>query len=167
MSTETEIRDLQEAGARLAQMHEDVRVIEEINEELLEASATLTAESLDRTLPGAARADEVPTQGRRKRRKLDEKPLAKRPRIEYGYHGQSVATKLRMEILSSDGGTLASPGHGLSDNAYAADNILLDDESVYCTQGKHCNIIIRHQGETPFSLERLVIKGPKEKFTHP
>ncbi len=103
--------------------------------------------------------------GRRvKRRRLDAASRAADGTVaahRYGRYGQVLPGKLDMEIVSCDGG-LYSEGA-----SYAAENILADDESVYCTKGNRCNIILRHYGGTPFSLEELVIRAPATNFSSP
>lgn len=68
-----------------------------------------------------------------------------------------------MEIVSCDGGQYSEPG---GDSSWA-DHVLQDDASVYCTKGDRCNIILRHQRGTPFSLRKLVVKAPKNGFDSP
>lgn len=81
----------------------------------------------------------------------------------YGHRGQVVSGPLRMEIVSCDGGQYSEPNGGSS----WPDNVLLDDSSVYCTKSDRCNIILRHQKGSPFSLRKLVIKAPKNGFDAP
>ena len=38
---------------------------------------------------------------------------------------------------------------------------------MYCTKGSRCNIILRHQGATVFTLKELVIKAPRHNYTSP
>ena len=97
---------------------------------------------------------------RAKRRKLDS-----RGHSRYGYRGEVVPGPLQMRILSCDGGY-----H--SDNinegqSYQDDNILRNDKSVYCTSKNRCNIVLGHQGETPFTVSKIVIKAPPRRFTSP
>lgn len=67
-----------------------------------------------------------------------------------------------MEIVSCDGGMFSNQ------SSYAAENILKDDNSVYCTKGNRCNIILQHQGATVFTLKELIIKAPcATNFSHP
>ncbi|KAH7326389.1 hypothetical protein B0I35DRAFT_475044 [Stachybotrys elegans] len=89
-----------------------------------------------------------------KRRKLDSE--ARDPvLLRYGKYGQVEPGRLRLEIVSCDGGMY------LDELRYAADNILDDDDnSVYCTKGNRCNIILAHQGTSVFDLQELVIKAP-------
>ncbi|KAF6837863.1 hypothetical protein CPLU01_02749 [Colletotrichum plurivorum] len=107
--------------------------------------------------------DDHPEDNRRvKRRKLDSERAAQSFRgFRYGRYGQVEPGQLKMEILSCDG--------GLFDNkhSYAYDNILRDDKTVYCTQSSRCNIILRHQGATAFSLKELVIKAPASNYSSP
>lgn len=67
-----------------------------------------------------------------------------------------------MEIVSCDGGMFSN------ELSYAAENILKNDTSVYCTKGNRCNIVLRHQGGTVFTLQELVIKAPaSSNYSHP
>ena len=104
---------------------------------------------------------------RTKRRKLDSDSLGGfSPGFSYGYHGQVVPGPLKMEIATCDGGHYNdSAGHGRF--SYWPENVLRNDKSVYCTESNKCNIILRHQGETPFCLKKLVIKAPATGFTAP
>lgn len=100
---------------------------------------------------------------RAKRRRVDTEPQLTPgyKGFKYGHRGQVVAGPLKMEIVSCDGGIHPSgPDH-------SPENILRNDKSVYCTQRKECNIILRHQGETIFSLKKLIIKGPEKGFSSP
>lgn len=98
-----------------------------------------------------------------KRRKLDtDKQPADYKGFAYGFYGQVVPGQLRMEIVSCDGGSFESDS-----NRHAAENVLRDDRSVYCTKANRCNLILRHQGATPFCLEELVIKAPPRGYTAP
>jgi len=94
---------------------------------------------------------------RSKRRKLDSDKLnSGHKAIRYGKYGQQEPGQLTMEIVSCDGGQ-----YSYSDgSSYTAENILRNDNSVYCTKGNRCNIVLRHQGATVFSLQELIIKAP-------
>lgn len=98
-----------------------------------------------------------------KRRKLDSDRLASGFQgFRYGKYGQVEPGQLTMELVSCDGGIYSDDGQ-----KYAADNILRNDQTVYCTEGPRCNIILRHQGATVFTLKELVIKAPRSNFTSP
>ncbi|OAX80148.1 hypothetical protein ACJ72_05523 [Emergomyces africanus] len=100
---------------------------------------------------------------RPKRRKLDSDDKREGIRgFSYGHYGQVVPGALEMEIVSCDGGTYEANG----ENSYP-ENVLLNDSSVYCTKSDRCNLILRHQGETPFCLKKIVIKAPKSGFDAP
>ena len=103
---------------------------------------------------------------RSKRRKLDHDPLAATNKgFSYGHRGQVVPGPLKMEIHCCDGGYYAEPlGHVRN---YAAENVLRNDKSVYCTERNKCNIILRHQGETTFCLKKIIVKAPERGFTAP
>ncbi|KAK5146493.1 hypothetical protein LTR04_001036 [Oleoguttula sp. CCFEE 6159] len=86
--------------------------------------------------------------------------------FKYGKYGQVVSGRLRMEIDSYDGGNFPE-NEGGTTALHCAYNVLQNNRSVYCTQRSTCNLILRHQGETIFSLEKLVIKAPERGFTAP
>lgn len=79
----------------------------------------------------------------------------------YGQYGQVEPGKLRMEIVSCDGGIFQEQGN------YAAENVLRNDASVYCTKSPRCNLVLRHEGSTVFCLEELIIKAPHAGYTAP
>ncbi|OJD14891.1 hypothetical protein AJ78_04807 [Emergomyces pasteurianus Ep9510] len=114
----------------------------------------------------AARDTRAQARGNRwrpKRRKLDSDDKREGIRgFSYGHYGQVVPGALDMEIVSCDGGTYEADG----ENSYP-ENVLLNDSSVYCTKSDRCNLILRHQGETPFCLKKIVIKAPKSGFDAP
>ncbi|KAI3337344.1 hypothetical protein HD806DRAFT_528914 [Xylariaceae sp. AK1471] len=98
-----------------------------------------------------------------KRRKLDSDRLSSNFRgFQYGKYGQVQPGQLTMELVSCDGGIYSD-----DTTKYAAENILKNDNSVYCTEGPRCNIVLRHQGATIFTLKELVIKAPRSNFTSP
>jgi len=68
-----------------------------------------------------------------------------------------------MEIVSCDGGEFSDSYSAM----YRAENVLRDDKSVYCTKSSRCNLLLRHQGETTFCLQKIVIKAPERGFTAP
>lgn len=99
---------------------------------------------------------------RAKRRKLDsDKVSPSYKSVLYGKYGQVEPGPLLLEIVSCDGGLFRDG------RAYVAENILKDDASVYCTRTNRCNIILRHQGGTVFSLKELVIKAPGSHYSQP
>ena len=123
------------------------------------------------TEPPSLRPDSVeassrpPTANRwgAKRRKLDSDDSREGPRgFSYGQHGQVVPGALKMELVSCDGGTYEAEGE-----CSWPENVLHNDSSVYCTKSDRCNLILRHCGETPFCLKKLVIKAPKSGFDAP
>ncbi|EDN04730.1 predicted protein [Histoplasma mississippiense (nom. inval.)] len=114
---------------------------------------------LPRVLPLKARHG----RWRHKRRKLDSDDKREGIcRFRYGHYGEVVPGTLEMEIVSCDGGTYEASG----ENSYP-ENVLLNDSSVYCTKNDRCNLILRHHGETPFCLQKIVIKAPKSGFDAP
>lgn len=108
-------------------------------------------------------SDDDADRPRAKRIKLDSDDKRKGLRgMRYGHYGQVVPGPLEMEIVSCDGGSYEPNGK----NSWPG-NILVNDNSVYCTKGDRCNIILRHPGEIPFTLRKLTIKGPRSGFDSP
>ena len=104
------------------------------------------------------------TRWRAKRRKLDSDDAQEGFRgFRYGHRGQVVPGPLKMEILSCDGGNY----DGANGRTAWPSNVLLDDNSVYCTKNDRCNMIFRHVGSMPFSLSKLVIKAPTVGYDAP
>ncbi|KAH6622193.1 hypothetical protein C7974DRAFT_217672 [Boeremia exigua] len=103
---------------------------------------------------------------RSKRRKLDHES-SRTPEYQnykYGYKGQVVSGRLRMEVVSCDGGQIKR------DNPmkmYHVDNVLKNDKSVYCSESSKCNLLLRHMEDAPFALDKLVIRAPDRGFTSP
>lgn len=113
--------------------------------------------------PPLQTSDSADDNRRVKRRKLDPDRLTTGFKgFQYGKYGQEEPGRLTMEIVSCDGGIYSDDGH-----SYAAENILKNDSSVYCTKGPRCNIVLRHQGSTVFTLKELVIKAPRQNYTSP
>ncbi|KAJ9663916.1 hypothetical protein H2201_005398 [Coniosporium apollinis] len=146
------LTELQEAGERLAQLSSNL--------------TSLLDEPLQ--LPDISRL-EAPTEPdndrpRLKRRKLDhDSNDTGFQAFKYGYFGQVVPGRLKMEIVSCDGGEYSADSTAL----YRAENVLRNDKSVYCTKSSRCNLVLGHQGETTFDLQKLVIKAPGRGFTAP
>ncbi|KAK4218013.1 hypothetical protein QBC37DRAFT_413775 [Rhypophila decipiens] len=106
--------------------------------------------------------DQAEETRRVKRRKLDsDRVLPSFKGFRYGKYGQVEPGQLKMEIVSCDGGLYSD------ELSYAAENILKNDATVYCTKGNRCNIVLRHQGATVFSLKELVIKAPGSDYSSP
>ncbi|POS84604.1 hypothetical protein EPUL_003718, partial [Erysiphe pulchra] len=82
--------------------------------------------------------------------------------FSYGKYGQVVPGKLKMEIVSCDGGMFEG-----ADVQHPAENVLENDNTVYCTKSNRCNLILRHQGATVFCLKELCIKAPHTGYTAP
>ena len=119
------------------------------------------------SLPSADQSGDTEAfKGRTKRRKLDSDAVDCRFKgFSYGHFGQVVPGQLKMEITSCDGGHFSEKSGSIRN--YWPENVLRNDKSVYCTENDKCNIILNHQGETPFSLKKLVIKAPATGFTAP
>lgn len=114
--------------------------------------------------PSASGLDSA--QRRAKRRKLDHESgkNAEYQSFKYGYKGQMVPGRLLMEVLSCDGGQIKR------DNPmkiYDVENVLKNDKSVYCSESSKCNLLLRHTGDAPFALEKVVIRAPDRGFTSP
>jgi hypothetical protein len=104
-----------------------------------------------------------------KRRKLihDADVSAYDPVI-YGWNGQVDPGNLRLEIFSCDGGEhIRTQLTSYRPMEYRVENVLKNDKSVYCSESHKCNILFRHQAESLFHLESLVIKAPEHGFTAP
>lgn len=113
--------------------------------------------------PLSAEESDVTTRWRAKRRKLDADHQAEgSASVNYGHFGQIAPGVLKMEVLSCDGGTYSENG-----NRSWPENVLLSDDSVYCTKSDKCNLVLRHQGGHPFDLSKIVIKAPKSGFDAP
>ncbi|KAE8382084.1 hypothetical protein BDV26DRAFT_254307 [Aspergillus bertholletiae] len=82
--------------------------------------------------------------------------------FRYGQYGQVVSGALKMELASCDGGTYETDGESTW-----PENVLRNDSSVYCTKSDRCNLILKHRGETPFCLKKIVIKAPKSGYDAP
>ncbi|WKT48800.1 hypothetical protein QSH57_013730 [Fusarium oxysporum f. sp. vasinfectum] len=145
------------------------RHLEEANSHLralldLQHHPSLTPPLMPPNFSPPLRPSDLPDSNRRhKRRKLDSDRLAPALRgFRYGKYGQVEQGDLKMEIVSCDGGMFSN------ELSYAAENILKNDTSVYCTKGNRCNIVLRHQGGTVFTLRELVIKAPaSSNYSHP
>ncbi|KAB8302197.1 hypothetical protein EYC80_005642 [Monilinia laxa] len=99
-----------------------------------------------------------------KRRKLDQDNKKDSwEGFKYGRYGQVEPGILQMEIVSCDGGLFQTGVEG----EYGLENVLKDDNTVYCTKSNRCNMILKHQGETTFSLTEIVIRAPHKGYTAP
>ncbi|KAL5362740.1 hypothetical protein BJX96DRAFT_107060 [Aspergillus floccosus] len=101
--------------------------------------------------------------GRVKRRKLESDDNREGLQsFRYGHQGQVVPGALQMELASCDGGTFEPGGE-----SSWPENVLRNDSSVYCTKSDRCNLILKHRGEMPFCLKKIVIKAPKIGYDAP
>ncbi len=148
--------------------------LQQAGERLAEASSNLSS-LLDQPIPRITSPD-ITTQEysgeaelnrrRSKRRKLEgDGPPGGMQGFSYGHFGQVVPGRLKMEIVSCDGGSHIEQYSDSRD--YGAENVLRNDQSVYCTKSNRCNLILSHIGETTFCLKKLVIKAPSGGFTAP
>lgn len=109
---------------------------------------------------------EISNERRNKRRKLGHNANASPEYtcFKYGHKGQVVPGRLRMEVVSCDG------GEHRKDNPpglYKVQNVLRNDKSVYCSESSQCNLLLKHIGEGSFALEKVVIRAPDRGFTAP
>lgn len=153
------ILELREAGTRLARVNENARAL--LQRPLSEGV----------TVQGVQVGDEDGNAGR-KRRRLDKNVKEEEyPEINYGRQGQVSPGPLKMEIASCDGGIMDWEGYPSYQRGhkFAPENVLRDDDnSVYCTKKSTCNLVLKHQGESLFNLERLVITAPRRlQYTDP
>lgn len=159
--------ELHNASDRLAQVNEDLRHMMERHDYVPGSYSPIAS-----THPPPS---DMPSESRRKRRKVDnDKVVDARPNVSYGYEGRVASGRLNMQLVSSDGGVVETPAFLESGNSprgshskHGAANVLQDDESVYCTSSSRCNMVFRHQGQLPFTLEKLVIKAPRSNYTDP
>jgi len=101
-----------------------------------------------------------------KRRRLNaQSPPPAKKAHKYGHYGQVEPGRLRMEIVSNDGGEHKDP---MKPSIFlGADNVLKTDKSVFCSERESAGILLRHADETPFCLEKLHIAGPAHGFSAP
>lgn len=144
------LADLQHAGRQLEQASSNLRNL------------------LDDPIPNISSPTLEPEYGaeaerRVKRRKIDSDSLDSGFKgFSYGRYGQVEPGKLTMEIVSCDGGIFQEQAGN-----YSAENVLRNDSTVYCTKSSRCNLVLRHQGATVFSLKELIIKAPHSGYTAP
>ncbi|KAI9050149.1 hypothetical protein LZ554_006290 [Drepanopeziza brunnea f. sp. 'monogermtubi'] len=149
------LADLQHAGRQLEQASSTLRAL------LDDPVPNISSPSLEPSHqhPGA----DAEHNRRAKRRKIEnEKMESGFKGFSYGRYGQVEPGKLKMEIVSCDGGIFSEHGGN-----YAAENVLKNDSTVYCTKSNRCNLVLRHQGGTAFSLKELIIKAPHSGYTAP
>lgn len=158
-------------GTRLGQTEADVQQLSDLDDAnnqlraLLDFTPPPTHVYSELSFPSPPLRVQEPTDDNRraKRRKLDSDCLTSGfGGFRYGKYGQVEPGPLTMEIVSCDGGIYSDDGH-----SYAAENILKNDSTVYCTKGPRCNIVLKHQGSTVFTLKELVIKAPRQNYTSP
>lgn len=156
VSTSNGLADLQIAGRQLEQASSTLRAL------LDDPVPNISSPILEPT----EHSGEAEQNRRAKRRKLDSDKLDSTfAGFSYGRYGQVEPGKLKIEIVSCDGGIFQD--HGGSYSNYSAENVLMNDSSVYCTKSNRCNLVLRHQGATVFSLKELVIKAPHSGYTAP
>ena len=150
------IVNLREAGARMAEVSSELRML--IDHDFPSNSPTTS-------LPSLENISSTDTSHRSKRRKVKhESSDVGFKGFSYGRYGQLEPGKLKMEIISCDGGLTGFSG---LDHKYPPENVLQDDTTVYCTGQDTCNMVLSHQGGTAFCLNRIVIKAPRTGYTMP
>jgi hypothetical protein len=156
-------RGLQQAAARIGDA--DAAITSALDDAIPRLNSPGIPEFiLDSPLTPDHPTDSSVNRWRAKRRKLDSDDSREGLRgFSYGQYGQVVPGALKMEIASCDGGTYCEP----SGESSWPENVLLNDASVYCTKSDRCNLILRHRGETPFCLKKIVIRAPKSGFDAP
>ncbi|KAH8725223.1 hypothetical protein GQ44DRAFT_681563 [Phaeosphaeriaceae sp. PMI808] len=102
-----------------------------------------------------------------KRRKIEhnDSPNLRHDGFRYGHKGQVVPGRLKMEVLSCDGGEYYDKD--LPIGLHNVRNVLKNDNSVYCSENSRCNLLLKHIGDAPFALEKIVIRAPDRGFTAP
>lgn len=145
-------------------VHDSYSELQRAGHQLDQASSSLRA-LIDDPIPDTSTIDSEtqPDFRRIKRRKLNSDNLDTTfAGFSYGKYGQVEPGKLKMEIVSCDGGIFEG-----TDVQHPAENILENDNTVYCTKSNRCNLILRHQGATVFCLKELCIRAPHTGYTAP
>lgn len=153
-SLSSNLADLHQAGQQLETASSHLRAL--INEPL----SVLTP----RSILQQEYNDEAEAVRAFKRRKMDTgQPVSEFKGFRYGRYGQVESGPLKMEIESCDGGIYSKD----NERMHSVENVLKADSSVYCTKGSQCNLVLRHQGETAFCLQELIVKAPPRGYTAP
>ncbi|KAI5783789.1 hypothetical protein FPQ18DRAFT_355474 [Pyronema domesticum] len=95
-------------------------------------------------------------------RSPSEEPARKRRRMVKG--PQRNPEEIPMELRHCDGGRYEG-GVGYRD--YSPECALRNDESVYCTKNKTCNMILRHRDNACFSITKIIIRAPNIGYNAP
>lgn len=148
-------------------VHDSYSELQRASHQLDEASSNLRAlidNPISNISPSGTETQHADSDFRRiKRRKFNSENLDTLfTGFSYGKYGQVEPGKLKMEIVSCDGGIFEG-----TDMQHPAENILENDNTVYCTKSNRCNLILRHQGATVFCLKELCIKAPHSGYTAP
>jgi hypothetical protein len=129
------------------------------------SAVTPNTNTRTRRLTDAAEPLDMPPR-QAKRRKIEHNTNQTSPYdgFRYGYKGQEAAGRLKMEVVSCDGGEYKRVStYGL----YPVTNVLKNDKSVYCSDRPDCNLLLQHIADMPFTLEKVVIRAPDRGFTAP
>ncbi|CAL3964634.1 unnamed protein product [Diplocarpon coronariae] len=148
------LADLQHAGRQLEQASSAQRAL------LDDPVPNISSPPME---PNNQHSPDADQSRRSKRRKIESDRVDSGFKgFSYGRYGQVEPGKLKMEIVSCDGGIFSEHGGN-----YSAENVLKNDSTVYCTKSNRCNLVLRHQGATAFSLKELIIKAPHTGYTAP
>ena len=144
--------NLRAAGARMAEVSSELRML------------------IDHDFPSSPPASNLPAQEtarlndishRSKRRKVQhESPDFGFKGFNYGRYGQLEPGKLKMEIVSCDGGLT---GSSVLDHKYPPENALQDDGTVYCTGQDTCNMNTLSFGRDGFLSESYSCQGAENR----
>lgn len=161
-------RYLRRSSARITQARADMEsaadLLDSLSDIPLSNPFTLSSSG---TRPRSPTVEVSSDRRQTKRRKLVHTPV-KRPEhdgFKYGRRGQVVPGRLKMEVLSCDGGEYYDKDHPIG--IHKVENVLRNDHSVYCSERSRCNLLLKHRGSAPFALEKIVIRAPDRGFTAP
>jgi hypothetical protein len=94
--------------------------------------------------PTGDELEEVRRQTKRRKIEHDARQPPPYDGFKYGYKGQVVQGRLKMEVVSCDGGEYEKHS---SRGLYPIQNVLKNDKSVYCSERSRCNLLLKHIGE--------------------
>ncbi|KAF2026083.1 hypothetical protein EK21DRAFT_75007 [Setomelanomma holmii] len=161
-------RYLRRSSARISQARADMEsaadLLDSLSDIPLSNPSTLSSPV---TRPRSPIVDVSSDRRQAKRRKLVH-TATKRPEhdgFKYGRKGQVVSGRLKMEVLSCDGGEYYDKDHPIG--IHKVENVLRNNHSVYCSERSRCNLLLKHRGSAPFALEKIVIRAPDRGFTAP
>ncbi|KAH7087547.1 hypothetical protein FB567DRAFT_469879 [Paraphoma chrysanthemicola] len=157
-------RYLRRSSARISQARADM----EAASDLLNSLSDIPLMFPSATTRARSPTVEVSSDRRQPKRRKLAHTSTKRPEhdgFKYGRKGQVVPGRLKMEVLSCDGGEYYDKDHPVG--IHKVENVLKNDNSVYCSERSRCNLLLKHRGSASFALERIVIRAPDRGFTAP